>query len=221
MKRIGDIILTTKSTFERLRGFENDAGVLTETFLEEQYYWLVEELRPDTIAIDVGANMGDSAIYFAMQPDIAKVYAYEPYPNLYEKLKSYTDKSIRKSKIEIFNMAVSKPNSDYSFNIKDTIASADTPLMEGNGKSIHAVGLDKIINQIDGNSPIIIKMDCEGGEFVILNKGLDLSKVYRMQIEVHEKLGNITSLEAILNDYGFKTKTGKEATDMLWLYAWK
>ena len=222
MKFFWKFVITTRTTFERLAFYENDAGVLNETFIQEQYYWLVQNLKPNTVAIDVGANIGDSAIYLAMQPNIKEVWAYEPYPNIYKRLQENISKSVRKDKIKIFNQAVSKPHSDYTFHISDEgVAKADSPLKEGKGQEIRAIGLDKIIEQI-GNKDIIIKMDCEGGEFYILDKGLDLSKVYRMQIEVHKEFGSGEALADILKGYGFKVRTDKGFIDKVeWLYAEK
>ncbi|MGC8588938.1 MAG: FkbM family methyltransferase [Hydrogenobaculum sp.] len=222
MKYFWKFVITTRKTAERLVSYESDAVVLKETFMQEQYAWLVKDLKPDTIAIDVGANIGDSAIYLAMQPNIKEVWAYEPYPNIYKRLEENISQSIRKDKIKIFNQAVSKPHSDYLFHInEEEIAKADSPLKQGKGREIRAIGLDKIIEQIKGDN-IIIKMDCEGGEFYILDKGLDLSRVYKMQIEVHKEFGSPENLEAILKGYGFKTKLDEGFVDkVMWLYAEK
>ena len=43
----------------------------------------IQGLRPDTIAIDIGAFIGETAIYLAMQERISKVYSYELMPDNY------------------------------------------------------------------------------------------------------------------------------------------
>jgi len=35
----------------------------TETFIMQQYKWLVSDLKENTIALDFGAQAGDSAFY--------------------------------------------------------------------------------------------------------------------------------------------------------------
>ena len=86
-----------------MKEFESNFIALEETFMQTQYAWLVENLRQGTIAIDIGANIGDSAIYLAMQPKVRKIYSYEPYPYLYEQGKRYVRQSIYKNKIILKN----------------------------------------------------------------------------------------------------------------------
>jgi len=51
-----------------------------ETFVKRQYHWLVQNLKPYTIAIDFGAQAGDSAFYlfYEGKGKIKEVLAYEP-----------------------------------------------------------------------------------------------------------------------------------------------
>lgn len=46
---------------------------------------MVKNLRPHTVVIDIGAKVGETAIYFAQWHKIDKVIAYEPMPFLYDK----------------------------------------------------------------------------------------------------------------------------------------
>ena len=57
----------------------NTIDLIVETFIEEQYKNLNVK---DKNVIDVGANIGDSAIYFALK-GATHVYAFEPYPYSY------------------------------------------------------------------------------------------------------------------------------------------
>ena len=54
----------------------NTIGMIKEQFIEEQYKWLNVKGKD---VIDIGANIGDSAIYFALK-GAKHVYAFEPYP---------------------------------------------------------------------------------------------------------------------------------------------
>jgi len=156
-----------------------------------------------------------------MQSNVKEVLAYEPYPNLFEKASNNISQSIRRNKIYLFNKAIVEPKSDYTFNIKDTIATASSSLEVGKGKSIQAIGLDKVLERINNNN-IILKIDCEGGEFKIIRKGLDLSKVSKMQIETHDKYGKAEAISEILKSYGFTVRiTEGMAQDIKWVYASK
>lgn len=231
---IWDIALTKKRNFLNLM---NDVSILKETFIQEQYAWLVENLKPDTVAVDIGANIGDSAIYLAMNPNIKEVWAFEPYPGTFERLRQNIGQSIRKDKIKIFNEAIGEPGADYWINISsDDSDSFKGVLKKGKGKKVHVAGLDKILNHIN-SSKAIVKMDCEGYEFKILDKGLDLSKVYKMQIEVHsskylgdngyELLKNLKEIDDsklidFLDEKGFSVDIKRKAdATAFWIYAWK
>jgi len=51
-----------------------------ETFVQQQYHWLVQNLKPDTSAIDYGAQAGDSAFYMLYEGKgkIKEILAIEP-----------------------------------------------------------------------------------------------------------------------------------------------
>jgi len=51
-----------------------------ETFIQQQYHWLVQNLKPNTTAIDFGSQAGDSAFYLLYEGKgkIKEIWAYEP-----------------------------------------------------------------------------------------------------------------------------------------------
>ena len=51
-----------------------------ETFVLQQYRWLVQNLKPSTTAIDFGSQAGDSAFYLLYEGKgkIKEIWAYEP-----------------------------------------------------------------------------------------------------------------------------------------------
>jgi len=57
---------------------------LNEIFFNQPYYWLWSHAKPHTTLIDIGAFIGDTAVYFAMNPNIDKIIAYEPNPKTFE-----------------------------------------------------------------------------------------------------------------------------------------
>jgi hypothetical protein len=58
---------------EKLRCYD----ALKEVFMFEPYYWFVQNLKPHTTVIDVGAFVGETAIYFAIPKNVDRVIAYE------------------------------------------------------------------------------------------------------------------------------------------------
>ncbi len=56
-------------------------SVVRENFIENQYEWLDAKNK---VVVDIGANIGDTAIYFSKIKKARKVIAFEPYPYSYK-----------------------------------------------------------------------------------------------------------------------------------------
>ncbi|MCL5238910.1 MAG: hypothetical protein M1286_00335 [Candidatus Marsarchaeota archaeon] len=57
-----------------------------EIFIRQTYGWIYSQVKPNTTLLDLGANVGDTAIFFSMHPFIKKVISYEPQPEFYKAL---------------------------------------------------------------------------------------------------------------------------------------
>lgn len=95
------------SIVRRYRITAEKAGCFEEIFVEQPYYWLAQQATPNTTLIDIGAKIGETAIYFAMFPNIKKVIAFEPMPFSYNMMRENITKNPLREKIEIQNMAIS------------------------------------------------------------------------------------------------------------------
>jgi len=56
-----------------------------ETFIDQQYRWLYDRIKPNTTVMDIGAATGDTAIYFGMHPNAKRIYSWEPDKGQYNK----------------------------------------------------------------------------------------------------------------------------------------
>ena len=65
--------------YDTNKQLNNTIGHINENFFGEQYKWL--DVKGKDV-VDVGANVGDTAIYFALK-GAKHVYAFEPYPYSY------------------------------------------------------------------------------------------------------------------------------------------
>lgn len=48
-----------------------------ETFASQDYLWLYKQILPQTTVLDIGASIGDTALYFSMHPNVKKVISIE------------------------------------------------------------------------------------------------------------------------------------------------
>lgn len=181
-------ILQTKINTFKYNGLEiklycaDPVGSQIEVFQEDEYKFL--EVNGKNV-IDVGANIGDTAIYFLLK-SASKVIAVEPYPancNIIEK--NVNNNSIDKNKIVILNAGIglaSKTKIPY-----DIINSgASEGIYSENGKEIDIIPLSVLIYRY-GFTNVVLKMDCEGCEYdALLNESCENLRFFnQMQIEYH------------------------------------
>ena len=173
----------------------------------------------DCIFLDVGANIGDSALFAAQQENISHIYAYEPFqqayqtaiknidlnPELKNKITIYpygwynVDCDIKTDEINDINAsAVNTILSDYAI-ITDTEKTHKTTVKLKKSSDL----LQEIITKHQ-NQPIILKMDIEGAEYdciTELHKTGLLENIDLIFIEWHKK--GSKPITDILEKYGF------------------
>ena len=74
-------------------------GLIDEQFIKQAYRWLNVK---EKYVIDIGANIGDTATYFALK-GARHVYAFEPYPYSYNLAKKHINLNKLNNKISSFN----------------------------------------------------------------------------------------------------------------------
>jgi FkbM family methyltransferase len=153
--------------------------------------------------IDIGANIGDSSIYFALV-GANSVIALEPFKKNFDTAKLNIETNGLTEKIKILNAGCSSKNT--SILVEASYSGVYKPLNESpNGIKIDCFSLDHILKNFNLKSPLI-KIDCEGCEYdLILNSDIDVIKQFSyIQIEYHY---GYSLLKKRLNELGFKVKT--------------
>jgi FkbM family methyltransferase len=163
-------------------------GELVNIFLKDVYRILPIKGK---VVIDIGANIGDSSIYFALR-GAAKVIAVEPFPHNYEMARKNIVLNNFSDKISLI-LAGCSPNAGY-INIPNIVKSGIESYTYGEpeykpGKKVPSLTLENILkafNIQDGET--ILKMDCEGCEYATILSASDalLRKFSHMFIEYHD-----------------------------------
>ncbi len=178
------------------------SGFLEETFIKQDYAWLAERLKPNTVVLDLGGAIGDSAIYLAGLKNVSRVISLEPVPKVYEigkKLIAESPERIR-NKIEFSNAAISDKEGKSLIQPNSWSGTAVSTRTEDHGISISKHTIDSLTKGV--TNPIAIKCDIEGDEKMIFTNA-DLSKVYAIQLEHHWNSKEL--VRGILEGKGFKT----------------
>lgn len=201
-----------------------DLSIIYEVFYQGFYNYRFS--RPSYI-IDVGMNVGVSSLFFAANPHIQKVYGYEPFqPTYNQALANFGRNQSLSLKIIPNNFGLLNEDKsmeiDYAEEVKGSIGifgidATNTAQREG-PKDALKIRKESIVLKAAGEVlyPIIVeckkekvelimKLDCEGSEYLILEnlegKSL-LGDVDVIMMEWHLK--GPSDIENILTQSGFK-----------------
>jgi FkbM family methyltransferase len=159
----------------------NSSGMLVEQFVEEQYKWLQVKGKQ---VLDVGANVGDSAIYFAMN-GARHVYSFEPYPYTYRLAKRNVELNDLEKHITLLNMGCGKEGTiTVDPELKSEPSSTLVPSHAGD--TVRIVSLKRIVEDY-GLNDAIGKIDGEGCEYELILGASDreLLAFRQLMIEYH------------------------------------
>jgi len=166
----------------KLLGVDN-SGDIPSIYVDEEYSFLPVK---EKIVIDIGSNIGDSAIYFCLR-GAQKVIGLDPYQKNYNfALKNIEINGLSKN-VEILLAGCSNKTANVLTETED----------EKNTQNLKLITLDEIL-KIYNITNAILKIDCEGCEYDIILSTPDeiLRKFTHIQIEYHYGYKNLkTKLE--------------------------
>ena len=191
---------------------------LNEIFFNQPYYWLWSQAKPHTTLIDIGAFIGDTPAYFAMNSNIDKVIAYEPHKKTFEILSNNIHDMPKQvaSKIKLKNIPILNEEV-YVNNSKNEITGTNNVLKTGTSEKKGSIKATTLRLEIKNLKNVIIKSDCEGAEYQIFKDPEDLKEVYAIQLEYHK---GYRPLQDVFEKAGFKCTHSTEG-DLGYLTALK
>ena len=213
-----DKITLPESSLQFYNGISN--GDLFNIFYEKDYDFLPVK---DRVVIDIGANIADSSIYFAMS-GAKKVIALEPFPKNFEvaqkniALNGFTDK------IKLLNAGCCGGQSkDMVLDVSAKGASCQT-IQSSSGSNIHFYTLRELVDKYNIDPPAVLKLDCEGCEYdIILSNDMTmLDKFSHIQIEYHHGFRDLKK-HLIGESFAVSHTNPRDENDMEigWIYASK
>lgn len=201
--------IITVINFEDKKEFKflnKEVSVIFESFLFGDYDYIPYSDGRKSL-IDIGANVGDTAIFFANKG--YDVIAFEPLPHIYEiAIKNISLNPSVKEKIVFVNKAVSCHNGiiKINFNENDT-AGASEYTIANKQVTVETITINDIIEEYD-IQPNILKIDCEGCEANIIRYS-DLSMFKQIIMEYHTNNTGVNEnilIDCLVNQ-GFELKS--------------
>jgi len=166
-----------------LRPNTSDINVFEQIFIDEEYRCAIAA-EPEII-IDAGANIGLASIYYSLTYPTAKIIAFEPeasnFALLQENIKHYPN-------IQCENAGLWNKNTWLKIHNPDGQKHSFTVEESSSPQGIHAVTVDRVMEQHDLPFIDILKVDIEGAEKEIFSgHPAWTSKVGMIVIELHDK----------------------------------
>jgi FkbM family methyltransferase len=188
------------------RPIADETGSLCEIFLD-RYYGVYDP--NGKVAIDIGAGIGDSSIYFASLD--AEVYAFEPLLDSWKLARTNIQLNHLEHRVHLFSKAVSGTRGNLTLKtVKGEPRLTTTSLLQVDEDSYMEAGLaesitlDQIIEQHGLDVIDLLKLDCEGCEFDVFRNGNEaaLAHVQKIVMEYHRDPHSICHF---LERIGFST----------------
>lgn len=196
------ITITNLEDGNKIKFHNNEVFTIFESFFYGEYEF-VPHCEDEKILIDIGANIGDTALYFANKG--YDVYAFEPLPQICEIAYKNIDLNPNlKEKIKFFNKAVSYKNGTLTISYDEKNSAITGEFNESDKKiEVEAITINDIINEFQ-IKPDVLKIDCEGCEVGII-KNSDLSMFSEIIMEYHTNFTSVPeeTLIKILEKQGF------------------
>lgn len=140
--------------------------------------WL-QKYKFDTV-LDIGANLGQSAIALSYAFPGSVIHSFEPIPECFKILKEVSNQL---PNVTVNNFALGEEKGEYSFRLNEYSASSSLlTIAEGHVRhfphtssttetKVNVVKLDDYVKEADTGSRILIKMDVQGFEKQVILGG--------------------------------------------------
>lgn len=220
------VIFETRNKIKmKLRADSTDVMTLVNIWLVKEYSKFGFEIKPKDVIIDVGSHIGLFALFVAQFCNQGKIYCFEPIKENFELLID----NLKLNKIEnvkIFNKAISADSRTIKIYRNEDEAAHSMFRESTNYVEIESVSLKKVFDENKIEKCDLLKIDCEGAEYEIIESVPKeyFNKIKQIVIEYHfvdSKPYQIKNLKEKLTCCLFKIFTIENYKDMGMLYAIK
>lgn len=192
---------------------DGDLAIANELFLDRQYQQCEEVIKNAKYPIiDVGGHLGFFSLMASLLNSKVPIFTFEPHAGNFELLKTNLKNNHIKN-VTAKQTAVSDEIGEVKLQIsKEDLNHSVVHAIEPTGEieSIHATTLERIMQKNKIEKCDLLKLDCEGSEFkIIQNSPKELfKKIDNIFLEYHDWAGNGNSkkLKAYLESIGYKVQ---------------
>jgi FkbM family methyltransferase len=157
------------------------------------------------VILDIGAHVGSASLALHRAFPGARIVCYEPSPATAHFLRRNLSENGVTGEVHEFAVAGCD---GHAYLVSDTATSCEASLLfeDSGGTPVSVVSFDHVMENL-GSGPVLLKLDCEGSEFDILEQSLDssFSNVQTVLLEYHPRKASSSyaSVCAGLERFGF------------------
>ncbi len=180
----------------------HDMLTVNEVFCREDY----RTRNKCKVIVDIGSNIGISALYFLTRNKDSKCYLFEPVPENVEKLKE--NLKLFEGRYCLEQKAVADKGGELSFGIEATGRYGGLNQETGKSIMVQCLNINDVLNEILNKEQSIdmLKFDTEGSEISTI-KSINpdfLNRIKHIYFEFHSK--NKNYLVDLLSEYYYLKK---------------
>tara|TARA_B100001750_G_C15470028_1_gene579259 strand:- start:808 stop:1581 length:774 start_codon:yes stop_codon:yes gene_type:complete len=220
------VIFETKTDLKiKIRVRSTDLMALTNVWMINEYEIEDFEINANDTVIDIGAHIGLFSLLVSQLCKTGKILSFEPISENFDLLVSNL-KLNHVNNVLPFNLAVSKNLGRLELFLNNDQSAHSIFSKNLKPISVESTSLQKIFDENKISSCKLLKLDCEGAEYEIIDSLPPecFDKIQNMAIEYHladTKPELVKNLIAKIKNAGFKIKTRPHYDDMGFLIARK
>jgi len=213
------VIFETKTDLKiKIRVRSTDLMALTNVWMINEYEIEDFEINANDTVIDIGAHIGLFSLLVSQLCKTGKILSFEPISENFDLLVSNL-KLNHVNNVLPFNLAVSKNLGRLELFLNNDQSAHSIFSKNLKSISVESTSLQKIFDENKISSCKLLKLDCEGAEYEIIDSLPPecFDKIQNMAIEYHladTKPELVKNLIAKIKNAGFKIKTGPHHDDM-------
>lgn len=179
------------------------------------FYRILDRIKQARVILDIGANIGNSSLFFASQNAAAKILAFEPHPETYKRAQVNIDLNPYQN-IKLYNLGLGEEKAELKLYEVNEHNSGMNRILEQEldlpFKVVKVDRLDSFMEQERLNSVDLLKIDVEGYEYAVLKgaeetikKHFPLLFIELDDLNLREQNRSAAELLQLLTDFGYTT----------------